>query len=407
MAGGAIRQAATHLDKRYPMTANTNPGRYTPLIILSLVAALVTVLALWATDRATVDPRGNETGNTQGAVSDGEKFHWKIVTTWPKNFPGLGAAAENFATLVDQMSNGRLTAKVYGAGEIVPAFEVFDAVSQGVADAGHGAAYYWKGKVPSSVFFTAVPFGMNAQEMNGWLTRGGGLELYREAYAPFNLIPMVGGSTGTQMAGWFNKEINSLEDLKGLKMRIPGLAGEVFTKVGGISVRIPGGELYTSLQTGIIDAAEWVGPYNDLAFGLYEVADYYYYPGWHEPGAMLEFIVNKQSMEALPADLQAIVVTATQASNQLMLADFTAQNNKALRQLVDVHGVKLRRLPDDVLIALARASEEAVQELVDRDPMSAKVYASYKAFYDGVRAYHHISEQAYINSRDVVIEALK
>lgn len=389
------------------MTANTNPGRYTPLIILSLVAALVTVLALWATDRATVGSEGNEAATTSGAIAENNQFHWKIVTTWPKNFPGLGAAAENFATMVDQMSNGRLTAKVYGAGEIVPAFEVFDAVSQGVADAGHGAAYYWKGKVPASVFFTAVPFGMNAQEMNGWLTRGGGLELYREAYAPFGLIPMVGGSTGTQMAGWFNKEINSLEDLKGLKMRIPGLAGEVFTKVGGISVRIPGGELYTSLQTGIVDAAEWVGPYNDLAFGLYEVADYYYYPGWHEPGAMLEFIVNEQSMEALPADLQAIVVAATQASNQLMLDDFTARNNEALRQLVDVHGVKLRRLPDDVLIALAKASEEAVQELVARDPMSAKVYASYKAFYDGVRAYHHISEQAYINARDVAIEAQK
>ena len=389
------------------MAANTNPGRYTPMIILLLVAALVAVLALWATDRATTNTAVDETANGQTSVAENTKFHWKIITTWPKNFPGLGAAAENFATMVDEMTNGRLTAKVYGAGEIVPAFGVFDAVSQGVADAGHGAAYYWKGKVPSSVFFTAVPFGMNAQEMNGWLERGGGLELYREAYAPFNLIPMVGGSTGTQMAGWFNKEINSLEDLKGLKMRIPGLAGEVFTKVGGISVRIPGGELYTSLQTGIIDAAEWVGPYNDLAFGLYEVAEYYYYPGWHEPGAMLEFIVNKQSMQALPADLQAIVVAATQASNQLMLDDFTARNNEALRQLIDEHGVKLRRLPDDVLIALARASEEAIQELTARDPMSAKVYASYKAFYDGVRAYHHISEQAYINARDVAIEALE
>jgi TRAP-type mannitol/chloroaromatic compound transport system substrate-binding protein len=407
MAGGAIRQAATHLEKRSFMAANTNPGRYAPLIILSLVAALVTVLALWATDRARTKSGGYEISSGQASVADNTKFHWKIITTWPKNFPGLGAAAENFATMVDEMSNGRLTAKVYGAGEIVPAFEVFDAVSQGVADAGHGAAYYWKGKVPSSVFFTAVPFGMNAQEMNGWLERGGGLELYREAYAPFNLIPLVGGSTGTQMAGWFNKEINSLEDLKGLKMRIPGLAGEVFTKVGGISVRIPGGELYTSLQTGIVDAAEWVGPYNDLAFGLYEVAEYYYYPGWHEPGAMLEFIVNKQSMEALPADLQAIVVTATQASNQLMLDDFTARNNEALRQLVDDHGVKLRRLPDDVLIALAKASEEAIEELIAADPMSAKVYTSYKAFYDGVRAYHHISEQAYINARDVAIDALE
>ncbi len=389
------------------MTTNKGTERYAPLIILSLVAALVTVLALWATDRAGTKSGGDKTINGQTSAAGNTKIHWKIITTWPKNFPGLGAAAENFATMIDEMSNGRLTAKVYGAGEIVPAFEVFDAVSQGVADAGHGAAYYWKGKVPSSVFFTAVPFGMNAQEMNGWLERGGGLELYREAYAPFNLIPMVGGSTGTQMAGWFNKEINSLEDLKGLKMRIPGLAGEVFTKVGGISVRIPGGELYTSLQTGIVDAAEWVGPYNDLAFGLYEVAQYYYYPGWHEPGAMLEFIVNKHSMEALPADLQAIVVTATQASNQLMLDDFTARNNEALRQLVEDHGVKLRRLPDDVLIALAKASEEAIQELVARDPMSAKVYASYKAFYDGVRAYHHISEQAYINARDVALEALE
>ncbi len=371
------------------MTARGNTGRYSPLIILALVAALVVVVAMWATERASTaqDELGTADGSSGGPK---QVFHWKIVTTWPKNFPGLGSAAENFATMIDEMSDGRLTARVYGAGEMVPAFEVFDAVSQQVADAGHGAAYYWKGKVPSSVFFTAVPFGMNAQEMNGWLYRGGGLELYREAYAPFNLIPMVGGSTGTQMAGWFNKEINSVEDLKGLKMRIPGLAGEVFTKVGGVSVRIPGGELYTSLQTGVIDAAEWVGPYNDLAMGLYEVAEYYYYPGWHEPGAMLEFIVNRQSFEALPKDLQAMVVTATKASNQMMLDEFTARNNAALRQLIDDHGVKLRRLPDDVLLALAKASEEAMEDLVASDPMSAKVYASYKTFYDGVRAYHHI-----------------
>ena len=385
------------------MTSSAQKGRYSPLIILALVAALVVVLAMWATDRAkqTASKRGL---SVESAVEKSGQYHWKIITTWPKNFPGLGSAAENFARMIDEMSDGRLTAKVYGAGEIVPPFEVFDAVSQGVADAGHGAAYYWKGKIPSSVFFTAVPFGMNAQEMNGWLNVGGGLELWQEAYAPFNLIPMVGGSTGTQMAGWFNKEINSIDDLKGLKMRIPGLAGEVFAAVGGIAVRIPGGELYTSLQTGVIDAAEWVGPYNDLAFGLYEVAEYYYYPGWHEPGAMLEFIINKDSMEALPADLQAIVTVATQASNQLMLDEFTARNNTALRQLVDEHGVKLRRLPDDVLLALYKASVEAMQKLTADDPMSAKIHASFKAFYDGVRDYHHISEQAYINARDVVFE---
>jgi TRAP-type mannitol/chloroaromatic compound transport system substrate-binding protein len=384
------------------MTPNSQKNAYMPLVILALVAALVVVLGMWATDRARV--ADENTQSVQGTADKHKTFHWKIVTTWPKNFPGLGTAAENFAQMVDQMSDGRLTAKVYGAGEIVPAFEVFDAVSQGVADAGHGAAYYWKGKIPSSVFFTAVPFGMNAQEMNGWLSVGGGLELWQEAYAPFNLIPMVGGSTGTQMAGWFNREINSVEDLKGLKMRIPGLAGEVFAAVGGIAVRIPGGELYTSLQTGVIDAAEWVGPYNDLAFGLYEVAEYYYYPGWHEPGAMLEFIVNKDSFEALPADLQAIVTVATQAANQRMLDEFTARNNTALRQLVDEHGVKLRRLPDDVLLALARATDEAMQKLIANDPLSAKVYASFKEFYDGVRDYHHISEQAYINARDMTFE---
>jgi TRAP-type mannitol/chloroaromatic compound transport system substrate-binding protein len=325
-----------------------------------------------------------------------------MVTTWPKNFPGLGMAAENFADLVELMSDGRLKVHVYGAGELVPAMEVFDAVSQGVVDAGHGAAYYWKGKVPSAVFFTSMPFGLNAQEMNGWLHYGGGLELWQEAYAPYNLVPMAGGSTGVQMAGWFNREINSIDDLKGLKMRIPGLAGEVFAAAGGTAVTIPGGELYTSIQTGVIDALEWVGPYNDKAFGFQEVARYYYYPGWHEPGSILEFVVNKQSLEALPPDLQAIVRTASRAANQDMLDEYTARNNAALQSLVEEDGVQLRRLPDDVLLALWRGTQVAMKKLVDSDPMAAKVYESYRKFYKGVRNYHHISEQAYINARDEV-----
>ena len=373
--------------------------RYTPFIILLLVAALVATLGLWAADRSDKGQVNNlaTTGNT-------EHFEWKMITTWPKNFPGLGFAAENFARYVEEMSNGRLTVHVYGAGQIVPAMEVFDAVSQGVVDAGHGAAYYWKGKVPAAVFFTSVPFGLNAQEMNGWLHYGGGLELWEEAYAPYNLVPMAGGSTGVQMAGWFNKEINSIEDLRGLKMRIPGLAGEVFAAAGGTAVRIAGGELYTSMQTGVIDALEWVGPYNDLAFGFHEVAKYYYYPGWHEPGSILEFVVNKESLQALPADLQAIVKYASRAANQDMLDEYTARNNAALQSLVDEHGVQLRRLPDDVLQALWQGSQVAMQKLVDSDPMAAKVYASYREFYKGVRNYHHISEQAYINMRDKVFE---
>ncbi len=274
--------------------------RFAPLIILALVAALVAVIGLWAADKAG-------SGKPVAAMASGEaagpEFEWKLVTTWPKNFPGLGSAAENLSRMVEEMSNGRLKIRVYGGGEIVPALGVFDAVSQGVADAGHGAAYYWKGKVPSSVFFTAVPFGLNAQEMNGWLHYGGGLALYEEAYAPYNLLPMAGGSTGVQMGGWFNKEINSIEDLRGLKMRIPGMAGEVFTAAGGTSVTLPGSELYTSLQTGVVDALEWVGPYNDRILGFHEVARYYYYPGWHEPGSILEFIINKDSMAELPPDL--------------------------------------------------------------------------------------------------------
>lgn len=371
-----------------------------PLVILLLVAALVATLGFWAADRRDTKPAYSNNTSTGG--TGGEHFQWKMITTWPKNFPGLGFAAENFARSVEEMSNGRLTVHVYGAGEIVPALGVFEAVSEGIVDAGHGAAYYWKGKVPASVFFTAVPFGLTAQETNGWLHYGGGLELWQEAYAPYNLVPMAGGSTGVQMAGWFNKEINSIADLRGLKMRIPGLAGEVFAAAGGTAVTIPGGELYTSMQTGVIDAVEWVGPYNDKSLGFHQVAKYYYYPGWHEPGSILEFVFNKDSLEALPKDLQAIVRFASRAANQDMLDEYTARNNAALQSLVDEHGVQLRRLPDDVLLALWHGAQVVMQELVGADPMAAKVYASYSDFYKGVRNYHHISEQAYLNARDKV-----
>jgi TRAP-type mannitol/chloroaromatic compound transport system substrate-binding protein len=182
------------------------------------------------------------------------------------------------------------------------------------------------------------------------------------------------------------------------------MAGEVFAAAGGTAVRIPGGEIYTSLQTGVIDAVEWVGPYNDRALGLHEVAKYYYYPGWHEPGPLLEFIVNKQSMESLPADLQAIVTAAARTVNQDMLDEFTSRNNQALQQLINEHGVQLRRLPDDVLREFWRATEEVMQKLIAEDAMAAKVYASFKTYYDGVREYHHISEQAYINARDTVMD---
>ena len=369
--------------------------QFLPLAVVALTAALVAVVAGWTMDRVG---RSGTAATEVGAAA--EAIEWKLVTTWPKGLPGLGAAPENFARRVNEASGGRLKIKVFGAGEIVPAFEVFDAVSRGVAQAGHGAAYYWKGKIPAAVFYTAVPFGMTAQEANGWLHYGGGLELWRELYAPFGVVPFAGGSTGVQMAGWFNTRLQSREDLEGLKMRIPGLAGEVFDAAGGSAVRIAGGEIYTSMQTGVIDAVEWVGPYNDRTLGLMEVGEYYYYPGWHEPGAMLETIVNADALAALPEDLQAIVRVAARATNTDMLDDFTAHNSDALQILIRDFDTEVLPLPDDVMDALYENSQIAIAALVESDPMAKKIAASYFAFADKVRTYHEISERAYLNGRD-------
>ena len=341
-----------------------------------------------------------ESAVTNASGANAKVYQWKMITTWPKNLPGLGAAPERLAERLRIMSNGRLDIKVYGAGELVGALEVFDAVSQGTAQMGHGAAYYWRGKNPAAAMFATVPFGMNAQEMNGWLRYGGGLELWQELYGKFNLVPFAAGNSGVQMAGWFNKEINSIDDLQGLKMRIPGIGGEVLSRAGGVPVILPGGEIFTALQTGVIDATEWVGPYNDLAFSLHTAAKYYYYPGWHEPGPTLEAFVNKDAWEALPPDLRAMIEVATQAINEDMLSEFTARNNAALDTLIDEHGVQLRRLPDDVIAALRASSAEVVAEIADADPLARRIYDSYMAYLEDVRRYHSISEQAYMNLRE-------
>jgi TRAP-type mannitol/chloroaromatic compound transport system substrate-binding protein len=325
---------------------------------------------------------------------------WKMVTTWPKNFPGLGTGANLLGELIGEMSGGRIEVKVYGASELVPAFEVFDAVSSGTAEIGHGAAYYWKGKSEAAQFFSSVPFGFTPQEMNAWLYHGGGLELWRELYASFGLVPAPAGNTGVQMGGWFNKEINSVDDLKGLKMRIPGLGGEVLKHAGGTPVNLPGGELFTSLQSGAIDATEWVGPYNDLAFGLYKAAKYYYYPGWHEPGTTLEAIVNKEVFDALPNDLQSIVMNACKVVNQDMLAELTARNPAALQTLLTEHGVELRRYPADVLVKLRELSGEVVAEIAKKDAFSQKTFASYQKFLTQAKEWSAIAELTYLQARD-------
>jgi len=359
---------------------------------------LLTLLlpALWSCSPAGSNGAGAAAPAATGAD---KRYRWKIITTWPKNLPGLGVGVGRFADRVRQMSAGRLDIRVYGAGELVGAFDVFDAVSQGTAEMGHGAAYYWRGKLPAAAMFTTVPFGLTAQEMNGWLRYGGGMALWRELYEPFGLIPLAAGNTGVQMAGWFNSEVNSLADLAGLKMRIPGLGGEVFERAGGVPVSLPANELFTSLQTGHIDATEWVSPFNDLALGLHTIAKYYYYPGWHEPGPTMEAIVNRKAWDSLPADLQAIVEVAAQATNDDMLAEFTARNSQALKTLVEEHDVELRRLPDDVIARLREVSLTVVAETADSDPLARRIYDSYSAFLKDVQAYHAISEQAYINAR--------
>ena len=344
----------------------------------------------------------SDTSSTSEVIkpSKEEKYNWRLVTSWPKNYPGLGMAPERIADLVEEMSDGQMKINVYGAEEQVPAFGVFDAVSSGSHQMGHSGGYFWKGKVPAAQFFTSVPFGLTADEINAWVNRGGGLELWREIYEPFNIYPIPAGNTGTQMFGWFNKEINSLEDIKGLKMRIPGIGGEVLKEAGGIPVTLPGGELFTALQTGVIDATEWVGPYNDLTFGFHQAAKYYYYPGWHEPGPMLELLINIDAWNSLPNHLQVIIETATKAVNQDMLDEYLAKNNQALTELIEVHGVELRKLPDDVIEEFRKISNKILDDLAKEDEVISKVYDSYLKFKNDVSAYHQISEDAFVESRN-------
>ncbi|MBU1330339.1 MAG: TRAP transporter substrate-binding protein [Gammaproteobacteria bacterium] len=355
-------------------------------------------VGLAATALAGCNKEAETAAKPQQGGGGGETFNWKMVTSWPKNFPGVGVGAERFATLVNEMSNGRLKVKVYAAGELVPALEVFDAVSRGTAEMGHGAPYYWKGKVPAAQFFCALPFGPNAQEMNAWLHRGGGMQLWEEVYKPFGVLPMACGATGVQTAGWFNKEINGVDDFNGLKMRTPGLGGEVLTKMGGTVVNMPAGEIFTALQTGAIDATEWIGPYNDQALGLHKAAKYYYTPGWQEPNVTFELDINIKAWETLPADLQAIVRAAARDVNADMLDDYNARNMEAMEQL-KAEGVEVRRLPDEVLTKLKGVAAEVVDAAAAADPAATKVWAQQRAYLDRLYEYAEMNEKDIYNIR--------
>lgn len=344
------------------------------------------------------DEKQATTAGQEGpAVITEKKYEWRMVTTWPPNMPVLQTGAERFASRVAEVTNGRITIKVFAGGELVPPLGVFDAVSDGTVECGSGASYYWAGKVPAGQWFSAVPFGFNPQGINAWFYSGGGLQLWEEVYAPFNVVPRPQGNTGVQMGGWFRKEINSLADFKGLKMRIPGLGGKVLAKAGGTVVLLAGGEIFTSLERGVIDATEWVGPMHDLRMGFYKAADYYYYPGWHEPGTCLEVIFNKKAYDELPKDLQMALDAVAAETNMWSLCEFEAGNGAALQELISQHNVNLKRFPEDLLADLRKMAMETLEEEADKDAASRKVHEAYKKFKEQVGVWGSVSENAYYN----------
>ena len=326
---------------------------------------------------------------------------WEMVTTWPPNFTVLGEAANRLAANVKRMSGGRFVIKVYGGGEKVPPLGVFDAVSGGTVEMGHSASYYWAGKSAAAQFFAAVPFGMNAQQVNGWLYGDVGLQLWRELYEPFGLVPMPGGNTGVQMGGWFNKEIRTVADLQGLKMRIPGLGGKVLGELGVTPILIAGAEIFQALERGTIDAAEWVGPYNDLKLGLHQAAPYYYYPGWHEPGTVLEVTVSKPKWDALSDDLRAMIEMAAAEANLWALSEFEAKNASSLKTLVDQHGVQLKQFPDAVLRQIRSVSERVVNRVADTDAQTRRIYDAFSSFKKANDGYQAVSEWAYQKAQTI------
>ena len=328
------------------------------------------------------------------------RTEWRMVTTWPKNFPGQGTSAERLANTIREATDGRLSITVYGAGEIVPAFESFDAVTSGAADCMHATPYYWQNKSKALNFYSTVPFGLTTNELFAWMRFGGGQELWDELYGIFGLKGFHAGSTGVQMGGWFNKEIVNTDSVKGMKMRIPGLGGESLKKLGMTIINLPGGEIFAALQSGSIDATEWVGPYNDLAFGFFKAAKYYYWPGMHEPGTTLEVTVDKKKLTALPKDVQRIFEECCKAESDKLLAEFNARNGQALQTLVQQHNVQLRRFPNDFLVAYGTAAGDVMKDMLDdKDQLTREVAVSYLKARRELVSWNRIAEQGYMNAR--------
>lgn len=335
--------------------------------------------------------------NTAIAASKDEVFHWKLIMVWPKGYPGLATNMQWFADELKRTTNGRLNITIYGAGELVPPFEVFNAVEDGTAEMGHGPAYYWKGKIPAAEIFTSVPFGMTPLELDAWFYDGGGIDLLNELYKPHGVTAIPCGNCDFQMGGWFKKEINTPEDLKGLKIRQLGIAGEVYKLIGASPVSMPGGEIFTSMQTGVVEAADWVGPWHDQAFGLQKTAEYYY-GSWQEPGAAIELMINNKALAKLPEDIVAQIHLAARAVGLKMLTECRTNNARALANL-EKSGTKIRYFPKPVIEALKKCTDEYMQTYAARDEMSKKCYDSYYSFLKQQRIWAE-NERRYLVARD-------
>ncbi len=334
------------------------------------------------------------------AIAQGVK-ELKMVMSWPKGFPGLGTSAARFAKRFETAMEGRYKVRLFGGGELVHPLKCLDALQQGTADLYHSAEYYYQGKRKAFAFFAAVPFGFRADEMDAWIHYGGGQKLWDEVSGEFGVKPFLCGNTGSQMAGWFKKPMKSLEDFKGLKMRIPGLGGDVIRALGGTPVTLAGSEILPALQAGTIDATEWVGPYNDLAFGFYKVVKHYHYPGFHEPGTVLSLGVRRGLWDKMSKSEQAVLEACAVAENNFTLAEFNANNSQALETLVTKHGVQLHEYSDEIFKAAGAAAKDVLASAGNADPLTKKVYESFMAFRKIAVHWSKLSDQSYMTKRAI------
>jgi len=326
------------------------------------------------------------------------KHRWKMTTSWSPRMPILQDSAELFAKWAKEATGGKVRIKVFAGGELIPPLSVFDAVSAGNIEVGHSAPYYWAGKIPSAPFFSAVPFGMTTQELTSWLQSGGN-ELWAEAYKQFNLVPMSVANTGTQMGGWFKRELKTASDLKGLKIRIPGLGGKVMASLGANVILMPGSEVFTALERGTIDATEWISPFHDMRIGLHSAAEYYYYPGWHEPSSNLELMFSSPVWGALPNETKRTLRCVADAVYRWTLAESALKNAEALAKLKQAGKVKVLPFPKEITAALRVASKKVLADYAKQDTLTEKVYTSYAAYQQKLAPWNEVSEEAYLQAR--------